>query len=129
MWSVGCLTTALFVGMSYFTPSLARCDHRRTSVIAKEAAAACDLSKLDDRPEWTSVGPRVKEFIKGTLCLSEKKRLTVKQALESPWFSEGHRRRNLKRYYERVIDGWRPQIPSEDFAEDLTDFIEASLHD
>ena len=112
--------------MSYFTPSLTERDLRRTSIAAREAAAACDLSKLDNSPEWTTVGPRVKEFIKGALCLDEKQRLTAKEALESPWFSAGRRKENLARYYECIIRGWKPQIPFDDFAEDLKDFLGAS---
>ena len=127
MWSVGCLTTALFIGQSYFAPTLDGQDARRSSVIIRDAAAECDLSKMDHAPEWSSVEPRVKDFIKSLLHLDEKERPTASEALHHPWFSAGYRKGSSQRRYESFTKNWKPVRPVEDFAEDLRVFVEAAI--
>ncbi len=127
MWSLGCLTTALFIGQSYFTPTSSVHDARKSSEIIRAAAAMCDLSRLDHGSEWSAINSRVKDFIKSCLSLDETERPTAKEALLHHWFSAGYCKGNSRRQYEDIIKGWKPVQPAEDFAEDLRLGIDASI--
>lgn len=127
MWAVGCLTTSLFIGQSYFAPTSNSKGSRRSSIVIRAAAAECDLADLDYAPEWSDVETQVKDFIKGLLCLDENKRLTVKEALRHPWFSTAYHKGSSHQFYENLIRNWKPVSPAEDFAEDLRVFIGAVI--
>lgn len=127
IWSLGCLTTALFIGQSYFAPTSSVYDARKSSEIIRAAAADCDLSRLDHGSEWSAVNTRVKDFIKSCLSLDEYERPTAKEALHHHWFSAGYRKGNSQRQYENILKGWNPVQAAEDFAEDLRLGINATI--
>lgn len=127
MWSLGCLTTALFIGQSYFAPTSSDYDARESSQIIRAAAANCDLSRLDHGSEWSVVNSRVKDFIKSCLSLDEYERPTAKEGLLHHWFSAGYRKGSSQRQYETIMKGWKPVPPAEDFAEDLRLGIDATI--
>lgn len=127
IWSLGCLTTALFIGQSYFAPTSSGYDARKSSEVIRAAAANCDLSRLDHGSEWSSVRSRVKDFIKICLSLEEHKRPTAKEALLHHWFSAGYGKENSQRHYENIIKGWKPVQPAEDFLEDLRLGIDSTI--
>ena len=127
MWAVGCLTTSLFLGQSYFAPTLSGQYTRRSSVLLRAAAAECDLSKIDHALEWISVEPHAKDFIKTLLRLDENERPTATQAISNPWFSANRSKGSSLGFYEDLIRDWKPERPAEDLAENLRMFIEAGI--
>ena len=114
MWSLGALTTALYLGRSFFVADPEISDN---AVLVN--AANCDLGELDHSPFWQSVDYRSRDFIKELLTLDEKARLDVRQALEHEWFTGCGRRLVLEEKYCQIIKGWMPRRVLLDFKEDL----------
>lgn len=119
MWSLGALTTALYLGRSFFVADPEISD---SAVLVN--AAKCDLGELDHSSFWQNVNYRSRDFIKKLLMLDEKFRLDVGQALEHDWFTNYERRLVLEEKYCQIIKGWMPRRALLDFKEDL----DASLH-
>lgn len=119
------LTTALFLGRSYFDDPRHPEHHRDSGEAILEATYQCDLTDLDDGYDWVGVSTLAKNFIKELLVLNETKRLKVGQALRHPWFTIGGRGQLLKQEYEKAIQGWAPAMPKADFKEDLDVFMQA----
>lgn len=125
MWSLGCLTTALLSGSSYFV-NTQDSEYRRDSTAAvTKAAAECNLAGIDNDIDWEEVETLAKDFIKQLLKLDEKARLSAEQALEHAWFTEGPRRIFFQESYEKIIHGWTRSTPGWDFIENLDQFIDA----
>ena len=114
MWSLGALTTALYLGRSFFVADREISDN---AVLVN--AANCDLGELDHSPFWQSVDYRSRDFIRKLLTLDEKSRLDVRQALEHEWFTGCGRRLVLEEKYCQIIKGWMPRRVLLDFKEDL----------
>ena len=114
MWSLGALTTALYLGRSFFVADPEISDN---AILVN--AAKCDLGELDHSPFWQSIDYRSRNFIKKSLTLDEKSRLDAGQALEHEWFTEGGRRQFLEERYCQIIKGWMPRRSLLDFKEDL----------
>lgn len=123
LWSVGIITTLLLTGESIFENSK---DKYASSAAALDAAAECDLAKMDHNSLWHTVNDLGKGFVKGLLVLDEKARLEVGQALKHGWFTNGTRKKIMQQEYEDAIRGWMPSRPLLDFKEDLALFREAS---
>ena len=120
MWSLGALTTALYLGRSFFVADPESSDN---AVLVN--AAKCDLGELDHSPFWQSVDYRSRDFIKKLLTLDEKSRLDVGQALAHEWFTGCGRRLVLEEKYCQIIKGWMPRRVLLDFKEDLNASLNA----
>lgn len=123
MWSIGIITTLLLTGESVFENSK---NEYASSAAVLDAAAECDLAKMDHNSLWQTVNHLGKEFVKSLLVLDEKERLEVEQALQHGWFTNGKRKEAIQQEYEDAIRGWMPSRPLLDFKEDLALFREAS---
>lgn len=125
MWSVGALTTTLFLSWSYFADPqvLEFCQDSEAAIL--EAASQCNLHALDHSPLWKDVGHQAKDFIKRLLVLNERSRATVKQALAHPWFIASDGGKQFEEQYQTIIKGWMPTRAAQDFQEDLKIFIDA----
>ena len=119
MWSVGIITALLLTGEFIFETSG---NMYASPVAVVDAAAECDLSKLDHDTLWQTVNLLGKGFIKSLLVLDENARLEVGQALRHGWFANEKPRENIQQEYEDVIRGWMPSRPLLDFKEDLAVF-------
>ena len=122
MWSVGIITTLLLTGESVFEDSR---NKDASAEAVQDAAAACDLAKIDYHSQWRTVSDLGKEFVKGLLVLDEITRLKVGQALQHGWFTNGKREKAIVQEYEKAIRGWMPSRPLLDFKQDLELFREA----
>ena len=125
MWSVGCVTSVLLAGNSYFVNTQDSGYKRHSSAAIIKAAAECDLDRLDHSSPWLSVEQQAKDLLKRLLVLDEKSRLTVQQALEHSWFTEGSKRTFLEQTYKQIIESWKRWSPGWDFVENLDRYIEA----
>ena len=119
MWSLGCLTTALLSGSSFFVNTQDSSYRRDSAAAVCQAAAKCDLSLLDDSPVWECVQPQAKDFVRGLLKLDENARMNAKQALNHPWFTKGQRKAWLDEEYSQSIKGWFRTTSAADFVENL----------
>lgn len=127
MWSIGCVTTALFAGKSYFNNTQDSEYRRDSSTAIEKAAAECNLDRLEYSIDWLKVNHRVKDFIKRLLVLDEGARLTAMEALNHSWFTEGDRKISIQKAYSQAIKGWTSFRPPWDFNEHLNVFIEARI--
>ena len=125
MWSVGALTTALYLGQSYFVARESSAYRRNESTAILNAIVKCDLKDLDHNVLWQAVSQDARDFIRSLLVLDEIVRLRVAQALRHKWFTREDRWLQLDQNYQRVIKGWVPTNPAPDFEENLAHFIAA----
>lgn len=125
MWSLGCLTTALLSGTSYFVNSQNSNYRFDSSAAVAKASEECDLSGMDNSLAWEDVPTQAKDFIKKLLTLDEKARMSADQALEHQWFTQGSRNETIQTAYKKAINGWTTTRPGWDFIEDLSGLIEA----
>ena len=119
MWSLGGVAATLLSGAPIFVDS--KDDDFKTNPdesIAK-LAAECNLTLLDQREDWQHVGDRAKDFVRRLLVLDEMKRMTVKEALEHPWFTNEHHRKEFEAVYLRAIRYWKPRPKKADIIEIL----------
>ena len=123
MWSIGIITTLLLTGESVFENSN---NKDASSAAVLDAAAECDLAKMDIHPHWQTVSNLGKTFVKSLLILDEKARLKVEHALQHGWFTNGERKETIQKEYEEAIRGWMPSRPLLDFKEDLAWYRDAS---
>lgn len=124
MWSVGALTTTLFLGRSYFAQSQDLQSRQDSAAAILEAASKCDLDALDHSPLWMDVDQQAKDFIKRLLVLEEARRAKVKQALAHEWFTFGDGGKLSEERYQDIIKGWMPTRAAQDFQEDLKVFMD-----
>ena len=122
MWSIGIITTLLLTGEFVFENSK---DNFALSAAILDAAAECNLAKMDHDPAWQAVNNLGKEFVKGLLVLDENARLDAGQALKHGWFADGKRKKPIQQEYEEAIRGWMPRGTLLDFKEDLASWKEA----
>ena len=108
MWSTGCVTAALLTGYSPFSSS-SPCD---SGSIAEEvflqAAAECDLHRLDNDKGWEIVGEPPKDFVRCLLTLDEVARMTAAEALSHNWFSNPHHKATFDALYKKAVGDWKP---------------------
>lgn len=127
MWSLGCLTTALLSGSSFFVNTQDSSYRRDSAKAVCQAAARCDLSLLDDSPVWECVQPQAKDFVRRLLKLDENERMNAKQALNHAWFTEGQRKAWLQEKYRQSIKGWYRTTSAADFVENLDIWMEVKV--
>lgn len=127
MWSLGCLTTALLSGSSFFVNTQDSSYRRDSAAAVCQAAAKCDLSLLDDSPVWECVQPQAKDFVRGLLKLDENARMNAKQALKHAWFTEGKRKAWLEEEYRQSIKSWIRTTSAADFVENLDTWMDIKV--
>lgn len=127
MWSLGCLTTALLSGSSFFVNTQDSSYRRDSAAAVCQAAAKCDLSLLDDSPVWECVQPQAKDFVRGLLKLDENARMNAKQALKHAWFTEGNRKAWLEEEYRQSIKSWIRTTSAADFVENLDTWMDIKV--
>ncbi|KAM3417689.1 hypothetical protein BST61_g5924 [Cercospora zeina] len=120
IWSVGCVACAL-LGHDVLFPDDAH-------------NAICDLSKEDydkrmaefnSGEDWTHIGCRAKEFIRGCLEFDDEHRLTATEALDCEWFTHQHYRAEMDAAYKRAVADWQPKKYN---IEDLIQEIDTTMH-
>ena len=103
IWSIGCIAGLLLTSELLFPDAPDEID-------ADESVPDLwDVSAIDNSNMWRTVGRKAKSFVKGCLELDEVKRLTAKQALIHPWFTNKHYAMEIEAAYERAIRDWRPR--------------------
>jgi serine/threonine protein kinase len=109
MWSIGSITAAVLTGDVLFTDRKHPDYEDDPQGVIVGLAAICDLSILDDKdhPNWSVIGDRPKDFIKGLLILDEEARMTASDALVHPWFSSFVE--DFEDLYARSIADWEPR--------------------
>ena len=77
---------------------------------------------MDNDGHWSSIGRKPKSFIRECLVEDESQRLTSKQALLHPWFTNKHYAADMEAAYERAIQDWKPRRTGA--IEDLIEYID-----
>lgn len=124
MWSLGCLTTALLNGTSFFVNTQDSTYRRDSKAAIVEASGNCDLTRLDSDISWNIVQPEAKEFVKALLRLDENVRMSAEEALEHQWFTKGHRKSFFEVAYEEATKGWTRTSSPADLVENLSSWIQ-----
>lgn len=108
MWSIGVIAANLLSGEAMFCAS--RNDRDPVKAIL-EQSAKCDISILDDptHPAWRKVRDNPKDFVRNLLVLRIEDRMTAKQALAHPWFTNKFLAAEFEALYQRSIRDWQPQ--------------------
>ena len=127
MWSIGCVTSVLFTGSSAFVVSQVSADRQASAAAMIEAAAKCDLRRLDDSKIWDGIDTRAKDFIKHLLVLDEGQRLTANQALTHRWFTQKRSRQSIEDRYNQAISDWTIRSTARDFKKDIAHFIDRRI--
>ncbi len=119
MWSLGGVTATLLSGTSLFVdPKDDNFETNPDKAIAK-LAAECNLAPLDQSSDWEHVGERAKDFVRKLLIVDEMKRLTVKEALNHPWFTNEYHKDEFEAVYLRATRHWKPRPKKADIIEIL----------
>ena len=129
IWSIGCITATLLTNDMIFHDIPYDDDGVRCPDFSADGSAKqWDLSIIDHGPAWTTIGRKAKSFVRGCLVLDENQRLTAKQALLHPWFTNKHYAADLEAAYQRAIQDWRPKIASDNLIEfvNTTDALPAN---
>ena len=117
LWSIGAITALLLSGeVIWFANRHRFREEQNTRKRLFKLASECDISIIDDENHriWSNIGDRPKHFIQNLLVLREKDRMTAKQALSHPWFTNECHAAEFEALYQRTITDWkpRPTIPS-----------------
>ncbi|KAK8171441.1 kinase-like domain-containing protein [Phyllosticta citrichinensis] len=109
MWSIGCIASAIISGDVFYVdrthPEFEQCPHR----VILDMARHVNLAVLDEHPNWEQVGSRAKDFIKKVLVLDENARMTVKDAIAHPWFTNKTHAEDHETLYQHSIKDWKPR--------------------
>ena len=83
---------------------------------------------MDTGEAWVNVGRKAKSLIRGCLVLDESQRLTAKQALLHPWFTNKHYAGDIEAAYQRAIQDWTPRERDANLVQfiDTTDAVPAT---
>ena len=106
MWSLGCTSIYLFTGTSLFLKPIGIDDRHDTAEATLEAAARCDLSRMETDSQWETISDCQKDFVRKLLVLDEDERMTAKEALSHPWFAQCKEAFNA--VYEHATRHWKP---------------------
>lgn len=117
MWSIGTISALLLVGLRPVDVDFGSHDPKLMLV--------GDLSVLEKSLRWRGIGQRPKEFVRCLLVLEEQDRLTAKQALDHPWFSNETHQIDFGDLYQRTIKHWRRRVPSIP----LVEFVKGKCHE
>lgn len=108
MWAIGVISALLLSGESIFADPGDDRYHEGPNDSVLGRASTCDLSVLDRKQTWQKVSKRAKDFVKRLLVLDESKRMTVKEALAHPWFTNKIHAEQYNKLYQRAIADWQP---------------------
>ena len=122
IWSIGCITATLLTNDLIFPTEADELDVDHPDHPANAPAQRWDLSIMERGEAWTSVGRKAKSFIRGCLTLDGSQRLTAKQALLHPWFTNKHYAADIEAAYQRAIQDWTPR----ELSGNLIDFIDTT---
>lgn len=106
LWSVGCIAVVLLTGTPPFPYSAS------SNIEYNEPG---DLNEMFMNHRWSEASKMAQSFVLSLLVLDERKRLTVKQALQHPWFVNEQYQSKLRQLYEEAIRDWQPRsdiVPS-----------------
>ena len=106
MWSLGCTCIYLFTGTSLFLKAVGTDDRRDTAEATLEAAARCDLSRMETDSQWQTINDCQKDFVRKLLVLDEDERMTAQEALNHLWFAQCKEAFNA--VYEHATRYWTP---------------------
>lgn len=108
MWSIGVIASNLLSHEALFAAPPHEADPH---AYVLKLAARCDISIMDDgaHPAWSKVGDKPKDFIRQLLVLQEDDRMSVKQALAHPWFTNPYLAQEFEALYARSIRDWQPR--------------------
>ncbi|KAK3713922.1 hypothetical protein LTR37_008172 [Vermiconidia calcicola] len=129
IWSIGCITATLLTNEIIFPNQKQEFEAMKYADHASQVDfSAFDLSVMDHGGSWASVGRKAKSFVRGCVVLDESKRLTVKQALLHPWFTNKYYAADIEAAYGRAIEDWTPRKKGEDLIEfiDTKDAVSAT---
>lgn len=102
MWALGCVSVVLLTGgLAFSDPS--------TNMYSEKLARECNLEFLQRSQDWQQVRERPRGLVEQLLVLDEQARLTAKEALEHPWFSNQTHKSDFEQLYQRTIKHWRPR--------------------
>jgi Protein kinase domain len=108
LWAIGVISALLVSGESIFVDPDDQPYHGGPNDSVLGRASICDLSVLDRKQTWQKVSKRAKDFVKKLLVLDESKRMTVKDALAHPWFTNKIHAQQYNKLYQRAIADWQP---------------------
>ncbi|KAF1971893.1 Pkinase-domain-containing protein [Bimuria novae-zelandiae CBS 107.79] len=108
MWSIGVVTANLLTGEAMFGAFRYDPDPAK-AILAR--SAECDISVIDDPTyyAWSKVRDKPKDFVKNLLVLRIDDRMSVKEALNHPWFTNKYLAAEYEALYQRSIMDWQPQ--------------------
>ena len=119
MWSLGGVAATILTGTSLFVDSKNEHFKINPDQAIANLAAECNLAHIDHSHDWQHVGERAKDFVRRLLVLDEMKRMTVTEALEHPWFTNGCHKNEFEAVYLRAIRHWKPRPRKPDIIEAL----------
>lgn len=119
MWSLGGVAATILSGTPLFVDSKDDNFKPNPDRAIATLAAECDLAHLDQSKDWQHVGERAKDFVRRLLVLNEMKRMTVKEALGHPWFTNEFHKNEFQAVYLRAIRHWKPRPTKADIIEIL----------
>ena len=117
IWSIGCIAALLLTNEHIFPPGADELDKKHAAHTNPAIPHHRDLGIMDYGEAWRTVGRKAKSFIRGCLVLDESERLTAKQALLHPWFTNKHYAADIEAAYRRAIQDWTPREKSDDLIE------------
>ncbi|OKL63638.1 hypothetical protein UA08_00264 [Talaromyces atroroseus] len=101
LWSVGCITVVLLIGTPPFPFSASG---------TPDDGEPGDLKEVFMNIRWDEASTWAQSFVLSLLVLDERKRLTVREALQHSWFTNAQYKSKLKQNYERAVRDWRPRV-------------------
>ena len=122
IWSIGCVTATLLTSDLIFDDQGEENAATHPDDGAQGDPDRWNLSIMDAGGPWNSVGRKAKSFIRGCLVVDGGERLTAKQALLHPWFTNKHYAAEIEAAYERAIQDWEPR----ERASNLIEFIDTA---
>ncbi|KAK7512374.1 kinase-like domain-containing protein [Phyllosticta citriasiana] len=109
MWSIGCIASALISGDVFYVDRTHPEFQQYPNRVILDMARNVNLAVLDEHPDWKHVGSRAKDFIKKVLVIDENARMTVKDALAHPWFTNKAHAEDHETLYQHAIKDWKPR--------------------
>lgn len=108
MWSLGVITANLLSGGAMFAAHPSE-DNAHKAIL--DLSSKCDISVIDDptHSAWSKVASRPKDFVRNLIVLRIEDRMTVKQALAHPWFTNEYHAGEFEALYQRSIRDWQPR--------------------
>lgn len=107
LWSLGCVTATLLIGTTPFSSLRTPTDRRTSYEVIMEAAAKCDLTRLNSSKQWRLASWEAKDFVRRLLVLDETARMTAAEGLRHKWYEDwrdlfdGVYKFSLKNYKQR----------------------------